>query len=93
MEYKTKIFRQCINKSTKLRTKNQVEIGDNARGAYNTKSQIKIKTSIVKSSLCEYSDVYILVSGSITVEDISAAGTAAYNSSKKVIFQKLYTIY
>ena len=50
---------------------------------------------MVKSGLCEYSDVYILVSGSCkwTVEDISAAGTAAYTSNKKVTFQKLYTIY
>ena len=28
---------------------------------YNTNSQIKFKTSWLKSSLCDYNDVYILV--------------------------------
>ena len=30
-------------------------------------SQIKFKTSILKSSLCDYSDVYVLVNGTITI--------------------------
>ena len=34
---------------------------------YNTYSQMKLKTSMLKSSLCDYSDPYILVSGTITV--------------------------
>ena len=42
-------------------------MNDNARGMYNTNSQIKFKTSILKSSLCDYSDVYILMSGTITI--------------------------
>ena len=33
----------------------------------NTSSQIKFKTSMVKSSLCDYSDAYILVNGTVTI--------------------------
>ena len=38
-----------------------VEINDDARGTYNINSQIKFKTTMLKSSLYDYSDVYILV--------------------------------
>ena len=37
------------------------------RGTHNTNSQIKFKPSMLYSSLCDYSDAYILVSGNITV--------------------------
>ena len=40
-----------------------------------------------KSILCDYSDAYILVKGRVTVADISAAGAAANNTNKKVIFK------
>ena len=42
---------------------------------------------MVKSSLYDYSDAYILGKGTITVVDTSAAGTAANNTNKKVIFK------
>ena len=34
---------------------------------HNTSSQIKFKTSLLRSSLCDYSAAYILVSGTITI--------------------------
>ena len=40
----------------KFRTLYSVEIKDNARGTYNTNSQIKFKTQILKSLLCDYGD-------------------------------------
>ena len=55
------------NQPTKFRTKDWVEINDDSRGKYNTNSQIKFKTSMLRSSLCDYSDAYILVSGTITI--------------------------
>ena len=45
-----------------------VEINDDAREADNKDSQIKFKTSMPKSSSCDYSDAYILVSGTITID-------------------------
>ena len=55
------------NQPSKSRTKNWVEINDNSRGTYNTNSHMKLKTSMVKSILCDYSDVYTLVKGRITI--------------------------
>ena len=75
------------NQPSKFRTKNQVEINDESRGGYNVNSQIKFKTTMLKSSLCDYSDAYILVKGTITVDDTSAAGAAANNTNKKVILK------
>ena len=49
------------NQSSKFKTKNWVEINDESRGTYNVNSQIKFKTTMLKSSLCDYSDVYILL--------------------------------
>ena len=55
------------NQPSKFRTKNWVEINDESRGTYNVNSQIKFKTPMLKSSLCDYSDAYILVKGTITL--------------------------
>ena len=48
---------------------------------------------MLRSSLCDWSDAYILVKGNITVNNTAAAGGAANNTNKKVIFQKLCPIY
>ena len=42
---------------------------------------------MLKSSLCDYSDAYILVKGTISVTNTAAAGAAANNINKKVIFK------
>ena len=39
------------NQPTKSRTKNWAEINDESRGTYNVNSQIKFKTTTLKSSL------------------------------------------
>ena len=53
----------------------------------NVNSQIKFKTTMLKSSLCDYSDAYILVKGTISVNNTAAEGAAANNINKKVIFK------
>ena len=75
------------NQPSKFRTRNWVEINDESRGAYNVNSQIKFKTTMLKSSLCDYSDAYILVKGTISVNNTAGAGAAANNTNKKVIFK------
>ena len=55
------------NQPSKFRTKNWVEINDESERTYNVNSQIKFKTTMLKSSLCDYSDGYILVKGKITI--------------------------
>ena len=75
------------NQPSKFRTRNLVEINDESRGPYNVNSQIKFKTAMLKSSLCDYSDAYILVKGTISVNNTAAQGAAADNINKKVIFK------
>ena len=53
------------NQLPTIRTKTSVEINDDTGGICNTNSQIKNKTSMLKSSLCDYSDGCMLVSGTI----------------------------
>ena len=45
-----------------------------SRGTYNTNSQIKFETSVLRSSLCDYSDACILVIGTITITSLTAGG-------------------
>ena len=75
------------NQPSKFRTRNWVEINDESRGAYNVNSQIKFKTTMLKSSLCDYSDAYILVKGTISINNTATQGAAANNINKKVIFK------
>ena len=42
---------------------------------------------MLKSSLCDYSDAYILVKGTISVNNTAALGAGANNTNKKVIFK------
>ena len=87
MEYQkiANLLDDASNQPSKFKTKNSVEINDESRGTYNVKSQIKFKTKILKSSLCDYSDAYIIVKGTITINN--TADTDANNTDKKVIFK------
>ena len=55
------------NQPTKYTRKMWVEINNNARGTYKTNIHIKFKNSMLKSSLCNCSDAYILVKEAVTV--------------------------
>ena len=77
------------NQPSKFRTRNLVEINDESRGAYNVNSQIKFKTTMFKSSLCDYSDAYILVKGTIAINGrgADAAARQADERDKGVVFK------
>ena len=49
--------------------------------------QINLKTSMLRSTLCDYSNAYILVKGNISVNNTAAAYADANNANKKVIFK------
>ena len=89
MEYQkiANLLNDESNKPSKFRTRNWVEINDEARGTYSPNKQIKFKTSMLRSSICDYSDACILVKGNITVNNTADAGANAHNTNKKVIFK------
>ena len=45
------LIEDASNQPSKFRTKNRVEINDESRGTYNANTQIKLKTTMLKSSL------------------------------------------
>ena len=91
MEYQkiANLIDDASNQPSKFRTRNWVEINDESRGAYDVNSQIKFKTTMLKSSLCDYSDAYILVKGTITIAGAGndAAARQADERNKGVIFK------
>ena len=75
------------NQPSKFRTRNWVKTNDEIRGEYSPNKQIRFKAAMLRSSLCDYSDAYVLVKGNITVNNTAADGAAANNTNKKVIFK------
>ena len=74
---------------SKYRTKNWIEINDQSRGVCNTNSDIRFKTTMLKSSLCDYGHVYILGQGKIAITEVGDDATARQTDerNKGVIFK------
>ena len=71
------------NQSSISETKKLVEMKNyDSRETYSTNCQIRIKTRMLKSSLCDYSNPYIFVKGMMIITGI-AADTAARPADKK----------
>ena len=77
---------QQINQLS-LEQKNWVEINDESRGMYSLNSQFRFKISILRPSLCDYSDAYILAKGTITVANTAATEADADNTNRKAILK------
>ena len=67
-------------------TKKWIEVYDQSEGNYNVNKEIRIKTSMLRSDLCDFRDAYIVVKGNITVtkktftaDDIDAANNTEAN--------------
>ena len=74
------------NQPSRFRTRNWVGINDESQGKYDD-SDIKFKTSMISSNLCDYSDACILVEGTITAANAATVDAAVNNTNKKVIFK------
>ena len=74
------------NQPSKFRTKNWVEKNVDSRGTCNTNSQIKFKAMTLRSTLCDYGDPYIIVTGTITIPNTETAA-APNNRNKEVVFK------
>ena len=69
MEYE-KIRNLLGNTSDKVPrfiTQKWIEVHDQSGETYNPNKQIKFKTAMLRSDLCDYNDAYIVVKGDITV--------------------------
>ena len=50
-------------------TKKRIEVYDQSERDYRVNKEIRIKTPILRSDLCDFSDAYVVVKGDITVTD------------------------
>ena len=74
MEYQkiTNLLCNIPDKIHRFIIKKWIEDHDQSGGTYNTNKQIRFKTSVLRSDLCNYSDDYIVVKGKITVANNDA---------------------
>ena len=68
------------NENSKFATKKWYIINNESKGNYSHKNPIKSLTSSLESSLCDYSDAYILVTGNITVAGGDANTKVAFKN-------------
>ena len=68
MEYQkiANLLESTSDNPSKFRTRNWIEINDESRGNY-ANSDIRFKTTMLSTNLCDYADSYILVKGTITI--------------------------
>ena len=66
------------NQSSKFRTRNWVEINIESRGTY-ASNDIKFKTKMLRSNLCDYADAYMLAKGTIKI-----TGTRDNDAAKRL---------
>ena len=78
-----------FNQPSEFRTKNWVEINDESKESYSANSDIRFKTTMLMSNLCDYADAYVLVKGTITITGAGAdvAARQADETDKGVIFR------
>ena len=64
-------------------TKKWIEAYDQSRGNYNVNKEIRVKTSMLRSDLCDFNDAYIVVKGDITLEEDNDANKRNKNLAFK----------
>ena len=60
------LLNDIYNKNSKFATKKWYIIDSESKGNFSHHDSIKVLTKSIESSLCDYSDAYILVTGNIT---------------------------
>ena len=88
MEYQkiTNFLDTMLDEVPRFITKKWVEVHDqsaSANGKYKPSKQIRFKTSMLRSDLCDFSDAYIVVKGTITLNGAANAN----KRNKKTAFK------
>ena len=63
----TNLLGNTCEKVSRFITKKWIEVHDKSGESYNTNKQIRFKTSMLRSDLCDYSDAYMLLKEKIVV--------------------------
>ena len=59
------------DKVTRFITKKWIEVQNQSGSTYNASKPIRFKTSMLRSDLCDSSDAYVWVKGTITVTNLN----------------------
>ena len=70
---------------SKFVTKKLIKVNDLKRGQYSVSKNIKFKTSILRSDLCDYRDAHIILKG--TIDLLAATGNENNKAQKNVAFK------
>ena len=68
------------NDNSKFATRKWYIIDSESNGNYSQNDEIKFLTKLIESSLCDYSDAYILVTGNITATPNNAATQVVFKN-------------
>ena len=74
---------EMSEKSSKFVTREYVRV-NGLSNTYNENKSIRFKTPMLRSNLCDYSNAYILVKGTITVTALGANNGANNIRDKKI---------
>ena len=74
---------EMSKKLSKFVTREYVRV-NGLSNTYNENKSIRFKTPMLRSNLCDYSDAYILVKGTITVTALGATNGANNIRDKKI---------
>ena len=79
MEYQEiiNLLDNTTNQSSKFRARDWVELNDESKGRYDN-STIRFKSTVIRSSLCDYCDAYIIAKGTITFPNSCRRGSKQY---------------
>ena len=94
MEYQkiTNLLDTTLDEVPRFITKKWVDVhiqSGSADDRYKPNKQIRFKTSMLRSDLCDYSDAYIVVKGSITLDGVANAN----KRNKGTAFKKQCYVY
>ena len=84
------LLNDSINEESKFATKKWYVIDSHTKSKHKQGDTIKFETETIKSSLCDYSDAFILVTGNITITasndtDVAFKNDAPFSTCKTVI--------
>ena len=84
-----KFVKHRSNQPSKFRTIKCVEINDKSSGTYNVNNEIRFKSTMLKSSLSDYINPYIVVKATIKIARVGENNGARESDerNKRVIFE------
>ena len=88
MEHQNLINASDTTNMPKFNAKKCVEANDQSGGTYGNNTQIRFETSTLRSNFCDFSDVYIVVKGTIAVD-----GTANINKYDRKLVLKNFALF